>query len=388
MQLSTRTQHLSSSLVREILAVAQQPDMISFAGGLPAAACMPELDLSRIPARFNQYGESQGEPAFRATIAAHLQTLGLPVSAEQILVTAGSQQGIDLISKLCIDPGTAVMVERPTYLAATQCFRFFGARLIELQPGESGPDLAALRTQLARERPAFVYLIPTFQNPTGQCYSLATRQAIASLLDEFEVGLVEDDPYRELVYEDCERTPICSFLQRAKWVYLGSFSKVAIPGLRLGYLAAHPALYDALLKIKQASDLHSNRWGQYLLNEFVQSPAYPAHLNALRQHYRQQREIMADCLNQDFAALAQWERPVGGLFFWVRLTQQHDMMALLQKALANKVAFMPGQPFFADTSQVYPAMRLNFSHSNAAQIKLGLQRLHALLTESSRPARD
>lgn len=381
MQFSRRTQHLTASLVREILAVAQQPDVISFAGGLPATELMPALKVNEIPASLNQYGESQGEPALRTTIAQHLQSLGLRCTDQQIVVTTGSQQGIDLISKLLIDEGALVGVEQPTYLAALQCFRFFGAQFVELPLDESGLNLSELRTRLSKRRPAFVYLIPNFQNPTGSCYQSANRQAVAALLDELEIGLIEDEPYRDLVYDACDRTPICHYLQRAPWVYLGSFSKVAIPALRIGYLACDERLYVPLLKLKQASDLHSNRWGQWLLNELVNSSGYPAHLARLAHFYRAKRDAMQTALSQHFSDLGTWQIPQGGLFFWVKLHQSIDTLALLEDALAKKVAFMPGNPFFAGSSSQYAALRLNFSHSSPTQIETGLAILAQLIRQ-------
>ena len=381
MKFSRRTQHLTASLVREILAVAQQPDVISFAGGLPATELMPALKVNEIPASLNQYGESQGEPALRMTIAQHLKSLGLRCTDQQIVVTTGSQQGIDLISKLLIDEGTLVGVEQPTYLAALQCFRFFGAQFVELPLDESGLNLSELRTRLSKTRPAFVYLIPNFQNPTGSCYQSANRQAVAALLDELEIGLIEDEPYRDLVYDACDRTPICHYLQRAPWVYLGSFSKVAIPALRIGYLACDERLYAPLLKLKQASDLHSNRWGQWLLNEFVNSSDYPAHLARLAHFYRAKRDAMQTALSQHFSDLGTWQIPQGGLFFWVKLHQSIDTLALLEDALAKKVAFMPGNPFFAESSSQYAALRLNFSHSSPGQIETGLAILAQLIRQ-------
>jgi DNA-binding transcriptional MocR family regulator len=304
------------------------------------------------------------------------------------MVTTGSQQGIDLVSKLFIDEGTVVGVECPTYLAATQCFRFFGAQFLELDLTSATFDLPTLRQQLLDQRPAFLYLIPTFQNPTGACYSQAQRMALAALLDELNICLVEDEPYRDLVYDAVDRTPICHYLQRAPWIYLGSFSKIAIPALRIGYLACDPRLYTPLLRLKQAGDLHSNRWAQWLLNEFVQSADYASHITQLCNHYRQQRDLMQTALQQHKGKLGEWAIPAGGLFFWIRLKDREDKpintLDVLQRALDQGVAFMPGDPFFANAHSRYAALRLNFSHSSAAQIEQGVATLAQLLqTERS-----
>lgn len=223
---SERIDRLTSSLIRELLALTQKPDIISFAGGLPAREAMPALNLADIPPELSQYGTTDGEPELRAAIAERLAEVGLPCRADQILITTGSQQGIDLVSKLYIDPGTPVAVEAPSYLAALQSFRLFGARFEELPLTASGIDPEQLRQAIQRQRPAFVYLIPTFQNPAGVCYDEATRVAVAEVLRETGVPLLEDEPYRELVYEPVDRNPLCARLKDGQtWMYMGTFSK-------------------------------------------------------------------------------------------------------------------------------------------------------------------
>ncbi|WP_246598967.1 PLP-dependent aminotransferase family protein [Methylogaea oryzae] len=385
--LSRRTERVAGSLIREILKVTQRLEVISFAGGLPADDLMPKLDFAALHGDPRQYGASEGEQPLREAVAARLAGLGLACDAEQVLITSGSQQGIDLVGKLFIDEGSPVLLEAPSYLAAIQAFRVYGAEFHGLRLSEDGIDPEALRQAIARRRPAFVYLIPTFQNPTGYCYSEANRRAVAAVLDEAGVPLVEDDPYRDLAYGPAERTPICAYLRRAPWVYLGSFSKITAPGLRIGYLAASPALFPWLLRLKQASDLHSNRISQAWLARFLEGEAFERHLANLAGVYAERRDTMQASLQRHFSGLAQWRLPDGGLFFWLRLSGECDTLAALQIALASNIAFMPGDPFFPLAEQRYPALRLNFSHAAPADIERGVARLAQVLGECIEPGR-
>lgn len=381
--LSRRIERLSGSLIREILRATQQREMISFAGGLPSAELMPDIDLASAPAELRQYGASEGEEVLRGWIAKHVSGQGLSCEAGQVLITSGSQQGIDLVSKLFIDEGTPVALEAPTYLAALQSFRLFGAEFTGLALESDGIDPEQLRTVLQQNSPAFVYLIPNFQNPTGACYSLDKRRRIAALLDEFHVPLVEDDPYRELMYQEVERTPICSMMQTAPWIYLGSFSKTACPGMRLGYLACSQKLFPHLARLKQAADLHSNRAGQWALAQFLNGADYPLHLEQIRSYYRERRDAMQAALEQEFSGIAEWTLPAGGLFFWIRLKYRCDTQKLLQQALAQNIAFMPGEPFYPQLPEQGGALRLNFSHATAENNQRGIAILAQLIREEN-----
>lgn len=379
---SERIDRLTSSLIRELLALTQKPDIISFAGGLPAREAMPPLQLTDAPPDLSQYGTTDGEPELRASIAAQLGELGLRCRPEQVLITTGSQQGIDLVSKLYIDPGTPVAVEAPSYLAALQSFRLFGARFEELPLTANGIDAELLRLVIHCHRPAFVYLIPTFQNPAGVCYDEATRAAVAAVLRETATPLLEDEPYRELVYEPVDRQPLCARLgENDTWMYMGTFSKTGIPGLRVGYIAASENVHPYLVRLKQSTDLHTNRIGQWWCAQFINSRDYPAHLERLRSFYRARRDAMQTALTRRLGELAEWTQPSGGLFFWVRLKGGGDTRALLVRALERKVAFMPGEAFFANPGVAHGAfMRLNFSHATPEQLDHGL----AILAEAIR----
>ncbi len=375
MAFSERVTRLKSSLIREILAAAQRPEVMSFAGGLPAESMLPALDWTGMPASMGQYGTSEGEPQLRELLAAEARALGLECQASQVLVLSGSQQALDLAAKLYIDKGTEVVVEGPTYLAALQTFQLFGAECLSVPLAADGPDLDALRNRLARHAPAFAYLIPTFQNPSGVRYSESARAQVAALLDEFGVTLIEDEPYRELTYDGGMAQPIAARLRQASWIYTGTVSKTLLPGLRVGYLIASPDLFPHLLRLKQAADLHTNRVGQWQAMQWLGTDKYRDHLGQLRDFYRGRRDAMQAVLLEHFADLADWHLPQGGLFFWLTLKQPIDTRTLLGPAMAQDVAFMPGEPFFADPDANPGCLRLNFSHVAPHRLQEGLSRL-------------
>lgn len=364
--LSHRISQLHASPIREILAVINRPGMISFAGGLPSPDSFPALDLQQVPRDLLQYGASEGEPALREQICLDMRQLGLSCEPSQVLVLSGSQQGIDLVAKLMIDQGTAVALENPTYLAALQVFRLFGARFIPF-------DHECLAQTIAPSGPpALCYAIPTFQNPSGYCYNQQQRQALAMACQQHGAVLFEDDPYRDLVYDACDRQPVCALMQTGSWIYQGSFSKTLAPGLRLGFLVASANLMPYLIRLKQAADLHSNRLSQHLVLQALQSPLREERIQQLQAGYRRKRDAFAASLQQHLSAHAEWEIPKGGLFFWLRLRQPLDTQALLQRALARGVAFMPGEPFFPLPEKGASHIRLNFSHASVEAMHKGL----------------
>lgn len=379
MAFSERVSRLKSSLIREILAAAQRPEVMSFAGGLPAEAMLPKVEWADMPLSLGQYGMSEGEPALREALAAEARALGLECAASQVLVVSGSQQTLDLAAKLYIDKGTEIFLEAPTYLAALQIFQLFGADCLTVPQEADGPNLAQLRHRLEQHRPAFIYLIPTFQNPSAVRYSEAKRAAVAALLDEFGVTLIEDEPYRELTFDGGSAKPIAGRLQKASWIYTGTVSKTLLPGLRVGYLIASPDLFPHLLKLKQSADLHTNRIGQWQALQWIGTEKYQQHLSELRGFYRQRRDVFQAALERHFSDLADWNMPQGGLFFWLTLKQPLDTRTLLNEALANDVAFMPGEPFFPDPDKHHGHLRLNFSHIDPARLDEGLKRLAAVV---------
>lgn len=382
MAFSERISRLKSSLIREILAAAQRPEVMSFAGGLPAEPMLPKVDWSAMPASVSQYGMSEGEPELREQIAAEARKLGLDCEASQVLVTCGSQQALDLVTKLYVDPGTEILVESPTYLAALQSFQLFGAQCLEVPQEADGPNIAALRARLEQHKPAFAYLIPTFQNPSAVRYSDAKRDAVAALLDEFGVTLVEDEPYRELVFDEVKAAPITSRLKKTGWIYTGTVSKTLLPGLRVGYLICSKELFPHLLRLKQAADLHTNRIGQWQAAQWLGTEKFQQHLAELRSFYRVRRDAMQQALEEHFGELADWNMPQGGLFFWLKLKNPIDTRTLMHRALAVDVAFMPGEAFFIDPDRNPGYMRLNFSHVAPERLGEGMRRLAGVVREA------
>jgi 2-aminoadipate transaminase len=372
---SKRTERLTGSLIREILAVAQQADIISFAGGLPATASLPKLDLDGMPGDLAQYGASEGEPRLRALVARYARGLGLSCQADQVLILSGSQQALDLTAKLFIDEGTPIVTEAPTYLAALQVFNLFGAEIHGVEQRDGVLDPAALDAALQTSKARMAYLIPSFQNPSGACYDARLRQRLAEVLDRSDAVVIEDDPYRELSFNGPAPVPLVAGLQKAPWVYCGSFSKTLAPGLRLGFLIASSQLFLPLLRLKQAVDLHSNRPGQWLVSNWLEGGAYIDRLDRLRVGYRARRDSMQQSLERHFAPLADWQVPQGGLFFWLRLKRRFDTRERLQQALARQVLFMPGEAFYPEPERGLGHIRLNFSHATPEKIEEGIARL-------------
>ncbi len=373
--LSMRVRDLEGSPIRAMLERTRRPEVISFAGGLPAPDSFADLSLPSPPPELLQYGPSEGEPDLRRRIADDLKAIGLDCPAERVLILSGSQQGVDLMAKLCVDPGTVVALESPAYLAALQVFRFFGAAFQVLDRGD--PERGWTRAR----RPAFAYLTPTFQNPTGQCWTAAERGALAEACDARDVIVFEDDPYRDLAYDPCERRPVCSFVRRASWVYQGSFSKTVAPGLRLGFLAASADLYPHLVKLKQAADLHASRVSQWMVLQHLNDPETAGRLGRLVERYRRRRDLFGESMTRHLTGLADWDVPAGGLFFWARLRRAADTRALLDHALERNVAFMPGEDFAVVPGAQPPALRLNFSHADSISADHGLAILADLVRE-------
>lgn len=372
--LSSRMENLQSSPIRDILAVLERSGMISFAGGLPAPDSFPSLD-NPIPAEVLQYGPTEGEQPLRQFIAEKLAREGIKCSPDQILILSGSQQGIDLVAKMTIDQGTPVLVESPTYLAALQVFRLYAANILPFEIKDQGSIIAGL------SQARLAYIIPTFQNPTGYCYSKEERMEFASKCDAANVIVFEDDPYRDLMYDQCERKPVCAYLKSTSWIYQGSFSKTFAPGLRLGYLAASPDLVPYLVRLKQAADLHSNRLSQWLVLQQFHDTNHEQRLKSIADTYRQKRDFFYESLQRHFSKCATWEQPLGGLFFWLKLNNKIDTRLLLPKAIDRGLAFMPGEHFYVDANKPCGALRLNFSHASETECNTGLKILSSLIRE-------
>lgn len=383
-----RLQGVASSPVRDLLALIDRPEVISFAGGLPA----PELfDLDGVRAAFDralsgpharrhlQYAPTEGNPDLRALVAARMSARGLPTEARDLLVTTGSQQALTLIAAALLDPGAVVAVEQPTYLAALQCFQLAGARIVPVPSDDDGVDPEALAKVLAAERPQLLYLVPTFANPTGRTLTTDRRAAVAALAAEHGTWVVEDDPYGELRYRGAAVPALAAEPAAADRVlHLGSFSKVAAPGLRLGWVRTPASLRNALTVAKQAADLHTSTIDQAAAAAYLADTDLDAHIRRLRDAYRERRDAMIAAMPATAPDGSTWTDPDGGMFTWLRLPAGANATGLLPAALEADVAFVPGTAFYAAAPD--PAtLRLSFTTHTPAEITEGMRRLSAVL---------
>jgi len=381
--LARRARAVGASPVREILALTARPEVVSFAGGLPA----PELFdarglrdafdrvLAERPGVVLQYSTTEGDPALRAAVAGRLTGKGLPTGPDDLLVTGGSQQGLSLIATALLEPGDVVLVENPTYLAALQCFGFAGARVVPVPTDEDGVVPEALADLVRREHPKLLYLIPNFQNPTGRTLPPARRRAVADVAARYGLWIAEDDPYGELRFEGGPVPPVAAAEAAAdRTVLLGSFSKVVAPGLRLGWLRAPAGMLRACVIAKQAADLHTSTVDQAAAARYLADHDLDAHLARVRGAYRARRNALLAGLGDALPAGSTWNRPEGGMFVWVRLPAGHDATALLPAAVAHDVAYVPGAPFFAADPDP-GALRMSFTTHTPEGIGRGLERL-------------
>ncbi|PZQ01480.1 MAG: 2-aminoadipate aminotransferase [Variovorax paradoxus] len=391
--LAARAQKMNPSVIREILKVTEKPGIISFAGGLPSPKTFPVAEFRAAcekvltedgPAAL-QYAASEGYGPLREMVAA-----GLPwkVDPAQVLITTGSQQGLDLVAKILLDSGSRMLVETPTYLGALQAFTPMEPRAVSVASDDEGvlaDDLAAKAGQGA-ERARFAYLLPNFQNPTGRTMSEARRAAVVAAAANAGVPLLEDNPYGDLWFDQPPPAPLTS-RNPDGCLYLGSFSKVLAPGLRLGFLVAPPAVYPKLLQAKQAADLHSPSFNQRMVAQVMQDGFLARHVPTIRALYKSQRDHMLAALEREMPEGVQWSRPVGGMFLWVRLPAGLDAVALLPRAVERNVAFVPGAAFYADTPES-DTMRLSFVTASASQIDIGIAALAQAIREALQAQRS
>ncbi|MFF1698348.1 PLP-dependent aminotransferase family protein [Streptomyces sp. NPDC058257] len=384
---AARAAAVGGSPVREILAVTARPEVINFAGGLPA----PELfDAAGVAAAFQavltstpgtalQYSTTEGEPALRAAVAARTAARGLPTDADDVLVTTGSQQALSLLATALVEPGDAVLVESPCYLAALQAFAFAGARVVPVPCDAAGIDPAALDELVAAYRPKLLYTVPTFQNPTGRTLPAGRRAEIAAVAARRGLWIIEDDPYGELRFEG-ERVPWIAEYPGAedRTALLGSFSKVMAPGLRLGWLRGPAALLRACAVAKQAADLHTPTVNQLAAARYLADNDLDAHVARVAGAYRERRDAMLLGLADALPEGSSWIRPEGGMFVWATLPEGYDSAALLPGVVKHDVAYVPGAPFYA--AEPDPAtLRMCFVTQAPDEIAEGLRRLRGAL---------
>lgn len=379
--LSQRAQKLTSSTIREILKVTERPEVISFAGGLPSPATFPierlrrccEDILNAAPSAALQYGPTEGYMQLREWIA---QRHG--VAAKNVLVTTGSQQGLDLLGKVLIDVGSKVLVETPTYLGALQAFSLSEPVFASVPSDDQGPIPEALSADLVSGA-RLMYCLPNFQNPTGRRLPTARRRELVRIAQQAGLLLVEDDPYGALSYAG-DPLPTLLSMHPEGVVHMGSFSKILAPGLRVGYLIAPESLHRKLVQAKQAADLHTPSFTQRMVHEAVKDGFLDTHIPEIRTLYASQCRTMLAELTRHFPASAQWNRPEGGMFIWVKLPKHIDSAVLLEQAIAANVAFVPGAPFYANEPQAN-TLRLSFVTVPPPRIAEGVARLGALLKQ-------
>ncbi|UHL63743.1 PLP-dependent aminotransferase family protein [Paralcaligenes sp. KSB-10] len=389
---SSRAKNLTSSAIREILKITERPEIISFAGGLPAPKGFPvevinaayDRVLSQLGRSALQYGPTEGYAPLRAWVAEDLKRVGaMDITPDEILIVSGSQQALDMLGKLFIDPGSKVLVEAPSYLGALQSFSLFEPEYVSVPTDGGGLIPEGLTDERVKDG-RFIYALPNFQNPTGLTLNLARRKALVERCAAVGLPIIEDDPYGDLRYAG-EALPGLLGLGRAAGatvIRLGTFSKVLAPGLRLGYIAAPKEIISKLVQIKQATDLHTASITQMAVHEAVKDGFLTTHLPTVRELYKQQCGYMLDAMAADFPSTAAWTRPEGGMFIWVTLPGHIDSSELLARAIKEKVAFVPGAPFYTGDDAQNNTLRLSFVTVSEEKIREGIAILGRLIKES------
>lgn len=383
--LAARAAKMNSSAIREILKLTDRPGIISMAGGLPSPLTFPidafesacQTVLQRDGAAALQYSTTEGLPALRQAVA---DFLPWQVDPEQVLIVSGSQQALDLIGKIFLDKGSRVLVERPTYLGALQAFAPMEPEPVGVASDEEGMlvDDFAAQVGTGADKARFAYVLPNFQNPTGRTMSEARRQALVDKARELDIPLLEDNPYGDLRFEGESPLPLAARNPEGVF-YMGSFSKVLAPGLRLGFVVAPKSVYAKLVQAKQAADLHSPSFNQRLVAEVMKDGFLQKHIPTIRTLYKNQRDAMLRALEQEMTGLnVTWTRPVGGMFLWVQLPEGMDAEKLLPLAVERGMAFVPGAPFFPDRPQ-RNCLRLSYVTVSPEQIAQGITALAAAI---------
>jgi 2-aminoadipate transaminase len=391
--LARRAEKMNPSVIREILKVTEKPGIISFAGGLPSPKTFPITEFAAAcEAVLRGKGEAYGQAALQYAASegygplCEMVAAGLPwkVDASQVLITTGSQQGLDLVAKVLIDAGSRILVETPTYLGALQAFMPMEPDVVSVDSDDEGVLIDDLAGKVGgtgaalHNKARFLYVLPNFQNPTGRTMTEARRAALSQKASELGLPLIEDNPYGDLWFDTPPPLPLTA-RNPDGCVYLGSFSKVLAPGLRLGFLVAPSALMPKLLQAKQAADLHSPGFNQRMIAEVMQGGFLDRHVPTIRALYKSQRDAMLAALSREMQGLdVSWNKPVGGMFLWVRLPEGVNAVKLLPKAVDKGVAFVPGAAFYADHADER-TMRLSFVTASVEQINTGMAALAAAI---------
>jgi len=389
-QFARRMQDLRASEIREILKLTQDPEVISFAGGLPAQELFPVKQMIEAGIRVLetekgkalQYSTTEGYFKLRTAIAHRMNNQGAAnVTAEKVLITSGSQQGLDLTGKVFLDEGDVILCESPTYLGAINAFKAYRPRFREVPTDDEGMIIPELERMLQEiENVKVIYVIPDFQNPSGRTWSLARRRAFMEVVNRVQVPVVEDAPYTELRFEGEAMPSLKSMDSEGLVIYLGTFSKILFPGVRIGWLVADKMFYDRYVLVKQGADLHTSTLSQRQIWTFMQEYSIEENVARMLPVYRRRRDVMLESMERFFPEGATYTRPQGGLFFWVVLPRECNSRELLKRSIERKVAFVPGGSFFPNGGNEN-TMRLNFSAMPEDKIREGMERLAGVIKE-------
>lgn len=381
-----RMSRMVVSEVREILKVTEQPEIISFAGGLPAPELFPVAAIAKAHAEVfaeegpqaMQYSTTEGVRPLRQWIARRVAGRGIKATADNVVVTTGSQQAIDLVAKIFLDPGDEVIVENPCYLAALQSFSGFEARFVTVESDDSGMRVDQVEAALRRSRPKLIYVVSEFSNPKGTSLSSERREHLVRLAREFGVPIFEDDPYSELRYMGTRPLPLAAYDTDGWVIRASTFSKTLSPGIRIGWVTAADAIISEVVIAKQAADLHTSTIEQRATARLLKTFDYDGHIANLRRIYGERCMTMRDAIEKHFPSETRWTRPEGGLFLWVELPERVNAREVFEEALKEKVAFVTGDAFFANEPR-RNFMRLNFSNQQPEMIEEGIKRIAVVL---------
>ena len=374
----------SSSFIREILKVTQRPEIISFAGGLPNPVSFPQeelkISMNRIADKYKdkiyQYSTTLGLDSLRQFIASRYKKIhNMDITLDNIIITTGSQQALDLIAKVFLDKNDKVLVEEPSYLGLLQAFSMFEVDFVQTKLNDDGLDIECLKETVNKHHPKLAYLIPNFQNPTGLTYTKENRDLVFDVIKDEDMILIQDDPYGELRFNNEERIPYIGLNKTDKNIYLGSFSKIITPGMRLGYVIAHSEIIKKLETAKQASDLHSNIFAQYLISDYLYNNDLDKHIDKIKKLYKEQASAMIGAMEKYFPKNIKFTYPKGGMFTWVTLEEGKSSTKLFNIALEKNVAFVPGNPFYINQDVDVNTLRLNYTNADSPTIEEGIKRL-------------
>ena len=387
-RIASHVVELETSIIREILKVSGQPGVISFAGGLPAADLFPfelikhvtEEAIDTYGADVLQYGLSRGVPQLVEALAKRASDRGTASTSQNILVTNGAQQGIELIARAFIEPGDYVLVENPTYLGALQAFNYYQARYVTVDMDNDGILIDQVEDKIRRYKPKLIYTVSNFQNPTGITMSVVRRRALVDLGIQYDIPIVDDNPYGDVHFTP-DRLPTIKSYGGDEVIAVRSFSKIISPGLRLGWINGPRDIVAQFEKVKQCADLHTSTFCQFVIYEFIRHGYLEPHIEKIRADYRVKRDRMLHALEKWFPAEVRWTKPEGGLFLWLELPAHMSAKELFPRAIENKVAYVYGSPFFANGGGEN-TMRLNFSCATMAEIDEGIMRLGRLVKDN------